>query len=242
MSEIVRSFLPWVTSGGHVKAAPHTTHRGDARRREFELIAAMIPQNARVLDLGCGGGELLSYLREKRHTAGMGVDIDIGHLIRCVDDGHDMLQINMDDGLWMIPDNSYDCAILSQTIQVIRRPLPVLREMLRIAPEAIVSFPNFANWTHRVQLACGRMPKGGALPFEWHDTPNIHLFTLLDFKDLCRREGFGVRDTLCLPENRVNALLIRLGCCNLGADRVLVRVTRNPDERAGRCTAQMNGF
>ena len=238
MSEIVRGFLPWVTSGGHVKPAPATTHRGDARRREFDLIANMVPPEARVLDLGCGGGELLTHLREERQTTGMGVDIDIGHVIRCVDDGHDMLQVNMDQGLGMIPDDSYDCAILSQTIQVIHKPLPVLREMLRIAPEAIVSFPNFANWMHRLQLARGRMPKGGSLPYEWHETPNIHLFTLLDFKELCHREGFGIRDIICLPESRVNALLIRLRCCNLGADRVLVRVTRNPDSRPHRCTTR----
>jgi homoserine O-acetyltransferase len=242
MSEVVRAFLPWVSSGGDIKAAPPTTHRGDARRREFELIANMVPQEARVLDLGCGGGELLTHLRENRQTTGMGVDIDIGHLIRCVDDGHDMFQVDMDTGLGMIPDSSYDCAILSQTIQVIHRPLLVLREMLRIAPEAIVSFPNFANWTHRVQLALGRMPKGGALPYEWHDTPNIHLFTLLDFKDLCRREGFGIREIVCLPENRINAMLIHLGCRNLGANRVLVRLTRNPNDRPRRCTSGMNAF
>ncbi len=242
MSEVVRAFLPWVTSGGHIKPKPPTTHRGDARRREFDMISGMVPQGARVLDLGCGGGELLTHLRKERQTTGMGVDIDIGHLITCVDDGHDMLQVNMDQGLGMIPDNSYDFAVLSQTIQVIHRPLPVLREMLRIAPEAIVSFPNFANWKHRLQLACGRMPKGGALPYEWHETPNIHLFTLLDFKDLCRREGFGVRDIICLPENRTHALLIKLGCCNLGADRVLVRVTRNPDDRPRRCTPRIDAF
>ncbi|MDP6809792.1 MAG: homoserine O-acetyltransferase [Kiritimatiellia bacterium] len=233
MSEVVRAFLPWVSSGGSIKATPPTTHRGDARRREFELIATMVPPEARVLDLGCGGGELLTHLRDNRQTTGMGVDIDIGHLIRCVDDGHNMFQVDMDAGLGMIPDDSYDCAILSQTIQVIHKPLLVLREMLRVAPEAIVSFPNFANWAHRVQLALGRMPKGGALPYEWHDTPNIHLFTLLDFKDLCRREGFGIRDIVCLPENRINAALIHLGCRNLGANRVLVRLTRDPNAPAG---------
>ncbi len=235
MAEVVRAFLPWVTSGGRIQPTPPTTHRGDARRREFDLIAGMVPHDARILDLGSGSGELLSHLREKRQTTGIGVDIDIGHLITGIDDGHDMLQVDMDQGLGMIPDNSYDVAVLSQTIQVIHKPLPVLRAMLRIAPEAIVSFPNFANWTHRLQLARGRMPKGGALPYEWHETPNIHLFTLLDFKDLCRREGFGIREVVCLPETRTNTLLVKLGCCNLGADRVLIRITRDPDNRPPRC-------
>lgn len=229
LSELVRAFLPWVASGGHVKPAPATTHRTDARRREFEVIADMVPERGRILDLGCGGGELLSYLRRKRGTSGMGVDIDIGHVIRCVDDGLDMLQVNMDNGLGMLADDSCDCAILSETIQVIHKPLLVLHEMLRIAPEGIVSFPNFANWTHRLQLCRGRMPKGGALPYEWHETPNIHLFTLLDCIELCHREGFGIRDVVCLPESRINALFVRMGWCNLGADRVLVRITRRPD-------------
>lgn len=235
LSEVVRAFLPWVTSAGRVAPASVSEGHADARRREFELIGAMVPERARVLDLGCGGGELLSYLREHRHAGGMGVDIDIAHLIRCLDDGHDMFQTDMDNGLGMIPDDSYDCAVLSETIQVVHKPLLVLREMLRVAREGIVSFPNFANWKHRLQLARGRMPKGGALPYEWHDTPNIHLFTLLDFTDLCRREGFGLADIICVPETPLSRLLIRLGCCNLGADRVLIKLTRNRNDRPRRC-------
>ncbi|NQU39407.1 MAG: homoserine O-acetyltransferase [Lentisphaerae bacterium] len=237
MAGIVRAFLPWVTSN---QPSPATVGGGQheaARRREFNLIAGMVPQQARILDIGCGGGELLSYLHAQLQTSGMGVDIDIDHLIRCVNDGHDMFQTDIDNGLSMIPDDSYDCAILSETIQVVHKPLLVLREMMRVAREGIVSFPNFANWSHRLRLARGRMPKGGALPYEWHDTPNIHLFTLLDFTDLCRREGFGISQVFCLPEKRVNRGLVRLGCCNLGADRVLVRITRNPDDHPGRCSA-----
>jgi homoserine O-acetyltransferase len=239
MSEVVRAFLPWVSSGGHFEPASAGDVHAAARRREFELIAGMVPREARLLDLGCGSGELLGYLREQRGTSGMGIDIDIAHLIRCLDDGHDMFQTDMDDGLSMIPDDSYDCAVLCETIQVVHKPLLVLREMLRVAREGIVSFPNFANWSHRLQLGRGRMPQGGALPYEWHNTPNIHLFTLLDFKELCRREGLGISEIVCLADNRASRLLIGMGCCNLGADRVLVRVTRNPDDQPGHCSQHM---
>jgi homoserine O-acetyltransferase len=156
----------------------------------------------------------------------MGVDIDIHHVIDVIDEGHDVVQADMDRGLAMLPDGSYDCAILGDTLQVLRKPRDVFREMLRVAREGIVSFPNFGY------IGClgylwrrGRMPKGPALPFEWYDTPNIHVFTLRDFLELCRQDGIDVVDVVCLASSRVGRLLLRCGLCNLGAERVVVKVS-----------------
>jgi methionine biosynthesis protein MetW len=163
----------------------------------------------------------------------MGVDIDLESVIRVLDRGHDVFQGDVDKGLAMVPDGTYDCAVLSETLQVVRRPREVLRELLRVAREGIVSFPNFAQWRLRLQLGLGgRMPKGGALPFEWYETPNIHLFTLCDFLDLCRAEGWRVEETVCLGGGWFSRALSRLGWRNAGAERVLVRITR-ADGRSG---------
>lgn len=206
-----------------------------AREREYACILNMVRPGSRVLDLGCGDGELLSRLASERQVAGIGVDIDIDNVIRVIDRGHDIFQEDIDAGLAMIPDNAYDYAILSETLQVVRKPRFVLHELLRVAREGIVAFPNFGRWAHRLYLgAAGRMPKGGALPFEWYDTPNIHLFTRNDFVDLCREDGIRILDTVCLPSGRVDSLLLRLGLCNAGAERILARITRAADARPAR--------
>ena len=145
-----------------------------------------------------------------------------------IDAGHDIYQGDLDDTLTVIPDNSYDYAILSSTLQVVRRPRIVLNEMLRVAEQGIVTFPNFANWRNRLSLAFrGRMPKSPSLPHEWYDTPNIHLTTLNDFVDLCNREKITVLEIVCIPGKSLLAkLFIALGLRNLGAERVLIRITR----------------
>jgi methionine biosynthesis protein MetW len=184
-----------------------------------------------VLDIGCGQGDLLSQLRAKREAAGMGIDIEIRHLIEVIDQGHDVFQTDVDAGLAMIPDNAYDYAIVSETLQVIRRPRLVMHEMLRVAREGIVAFPNFAHLSHRLRLwLSGRMPKGGALPYEWYETPNIHLFALRDFVDLCARDGIRILDLVCVPHSAVSRRLLSLGLCNLGADRVIMRVSAGSDD------------
>jgi methionine biosynthesis protein MetW len=187
----------------------------------------MIKPGTRVLDLGCGKGELLSELSRRCQATGVGVDITIESVIDVIDRGHNIFQGDIDAGLAMIPDGAYDYAILSETLQEVRKPRFVLREMLRVAKEGIVSFPNFGKWYHRLQLLlCGRMPKGGALPFEWYDTPNIHLFTLKDFVEVCREEGIRILDVVCVPAGAVSKALVGMGLCNLGADCVLVKVAR----------------
>jgi methionine biosynthesis protein MetW len=127
----------------------------------------------------------------------------------------------------MIPDQSYDYVILSQTLQVVRKPRVVLHEMLRIAREGLVSFPNFANWINRARLGLtGRMPKSDALPFEWYNTPNIHLATLRDFLALCRQDHIRITSLIPLAENPVSCIIRKAGFWNLGAERVLVKIAR----------------
>ncbi|NQT93138.1 MAG: homoserine O-acetyltransferase [Lentisphaerae bacterium] len=235
LSEAIRAFLPWVLRGSSRPTVdvPVAT-AGGSTREEIDTLLEMFRPGSRVLDLGCGNGALLTMLSERRSATGSGVDIDIDHVIDVIDRGHDVFQADVDAGLAAIPDGAYDYAVLSETLQVVRRPRFVLQEMLRVAREGIVSFPNFGKWSHRLRLCLkGLMPKGGSLPFEWFDTPNIHLFTRNDFVDLCRRDGIRIVDMVCVPDNRLDRLLIAGRHCNLGADRVLARITRDPEESSG---------
>ena len=230
LAETVRAFLPWV---GTVRGQ-QTSDRGPEEERRFKIIAESIKHETRVLDLGCGNGELLSLLLAEKKTLGLGVDIDIDNLIQVIDRGHDVFQGDLDEGLALIPDGAYDYAVLSSTLQVVRKPRAVLHEMLRVAKEGIITFPNFGHWRNRLALAfSGRMPKSDALPHEWYDTPNIHLATLTNFVELCRQEDIEICDMVCSPGNHsLDKLLVALGFCNLGAERVLARITRlNPDKQ-----------
>jgi homoserine O-acetyltransferase len=223
LSDVICAFLPWVNRSLETDSIAISPDR----REEFAAIAAMVRPGSRVLDLGCGGGDLLTLLARRREVAGIGVDIDIQNIVRVMDLGHDVFQGDMDAGLAMIPDGAYDCAILSETLQVVRRPRAVLGELLRVAREGIVSFPNFGNWAHRSSLFLrGRMPRGGALPFAWYDTPNIHLFTLKDFEDLCRMDGIRILERTCVFDCGFCRFLNAIGLTNAGASRVLARVTR----------------
>lgn len=226
---VVHAFLPWVADGGEAGAGG--TGGADEpdveTRAEREVIVNMIAPGARVLDIGCGHGDLLALLHERRGASGIGVDIDLRQVVQVIERGHDIFQEDVDGGLAMIPDGTYDCAVLSETLQVVQRPREVLHEMLRVAREGIVSFPNFGNYALIWQLLrSGRMPVGSALPFEWYNTPNIHLFTLRDFERLCRADSITILETVCLSDARIGRLLLSLGMRNFGADRVLVRVTR----------------
>ncbi len=162
-------------------------------RADRDLITRIVPPETRVLDLGCGDGSLLAQLTEQKKVRGYGVDIDESKLIRCIERGLSVCQLDLDRGLADFQDNSWDYVILNQTLQVVRNPDRVIREMLRVGRFGVVGFPNFGHWRLRTRLLLeGKMPKSDALPFEWFDTPNIHQLTILDFKDFCSREGISI--------------------------------------------------
>lgn len=199
------------------------------QRADFEKLIAMIPEGTRsVLDLGCADGSLLNLIANRfQPLEGTGVDFVLGQTTQVLRQGHNVLLTDLDNGLSLVPDDSYDCVVLSETLQVMRNPAGVLKEILRIAPVGIVSFPNFGHWLIRSRLFFGgRMPRSRRLPYEWYDTPNIHLCTLEDFLALCRDKDIRVDRTTFLCSRWQSRLLTALGHPNLGASRVLVRITR----------------
>ena len=242
LADALRAFLPWVgpSRTAQPAGAPRFSRvRAAERKREHCLIADMVETGAAVLDIGCGSGELLAMLEERKKVRGIGIDIDIGHVIDVLDCGCDVLQEDVDSGLAMIPDDTYDYAVMCETLQAVHQPRFVLHEMLRVARCGIVSFPNFGKWSHRAYLGVtGRMPKGGALPYEWYNTPNIHLFSLRDFLELCDEDGIVVLDSVCLPRGPVDRMLLACGACNAGAERILVKLTTA--ERAAARGAPVN--
>jgi methionine biosynthesis protein MetW len=176
-------------------------------RPDLAAIAQWIAPGARVLDLGCGDGALLRDLWDARQAPGYGVEIEDERVIACVANDVNVLQVDLESGLSLFADGSFDCVILSQTLQAMRHTEGILREMLRVGREAIVSFPNFGHWSARLQIALGRMPVSATLPYAWYETPNVHHCTVTDFEDLCRRIGIRIRERLVLHEGRPVTLM-----------------------------------
>ncbi|MFA7173165.1 MAG: homoserine O-acetyltransferase [Kiritimatiellia bacterium] len=192
----------------------------------YREILRMIPEKCRVLDLGCGQGSLLNLLRHHHQVQGTGVEIDIDSVIAAVAKGCDVILEDIDDGLAIIPDHSFDVTVLSETLQTIKRPRKLLQQILRVANQAVVTFPNFGALGVRTSLLFhGRMPKDEQIPYEWYDTPNIHLFTLKDFTDLCHKENFKVESLVCKSDNILEKALLALGFKNLGASSVIVHIS-----------------
>ncbi len=168
-------------------------------RGDLRLVASLVPEGSKVLDLGCGDGALLSHLRESRGCVVRGVELSREGIASCVEQGIPVVQADLDGGLADLASASFDTVILSQTLQVVRRPDRVLGEMLRVGRTGIVSFPNFAHWKVRGYLAFGgRMPVSRAIPYPWYDTPNIHHTTVKDFRNLCDIIGANVLDEIAL--------------------------------------------
>ena len=163
------------------------------RRRDLEIIADLVEENSRVLDLGCGDGLFLRRLKEEKKASVLGVEIDQDSIVRCVGNGVPVIQGDLNDDLNYLPENSFDLAILSHTLQETRRPDKLLEQIVSIGKTAAVSVINFGHWRCRLQVAFkGKMPRSSQMPFQWYDTPNIHFCTLQDFRELCASLGIKI--------------------------------------------------
>ena len=198
-------------------------------RRDYDALVGLVPSSARtVLDIACGDGALLNYFSARRPWADCtGIDLSVASGVKTLEAGHNVIRADVDEGLARIPDDTFDCAILSESLQVMRRPDRVLSELLRIAPVGLVSFPNFGMWKIPVELAFrGRMPVTKRLPYQWYDTPNIHLCTVKDFLDLCRRQGIHVEKVVYFSTLALSKAFRFFGAKSLGTSRVLVKIRR----------------
>jgi methionine biosynthesis protein MetW len=171
-------------------------------RPDFSTIASWIEPGARVLDLGCADGSLFAYLRGSRGVAGYGIEIDDAGVLASIGNGVSVIQSDLESGLAGFRDQSFDCVILSQTLQAMRHTEEIVLEMLRVGREAIVTFPNFGHWSHRLQVLAGRMPVSSSLPYQWFDTPNVHLCTVADFDAFCAAHAFAVLERVVLHDAR----------------------------------------
>lgn len=168
-------------------------------RRDYAMIAGMVPPASRVLDLGCGEGELLAWLRQFKNVDARGVEIDGQKVQRAIARGVSVYQGDLETGLQDYPNDSFDFVILSQTLQEMHRPLGVLLEMLRVGRHVIVSFPNFGHWTVRfAHLMSGRAPKTELFPHDWYDSPNLHFLTVDDFIGLCGKQNWAIEKRIFL--------------------------------------------
>ena len=172
------------------------------QRADFAAIAGWVRPEARVLDLGCGDGSLLQYLKTQRSAIGYGVEIDPDGLLQCVKKGVNVVQGNLEHRLPAFADRSFDYVILSLTLQAVRSSERVVNEMLRIGREGIVTFPNFGYWRNRLQIFRGHMPVSESLPYQWYNTPNIHLCTTTDFEDFCASRGVRILERVVMRNGR----------------------------------------
>jgi len=162
-------------------------------KSQYETLLPWVPHKARVLDLGCGDGQLLMLLQEHKQTKGLGVEIDHENIINCIANSVSVIEADIDKNLSRFEDNSFDLVLMTQTLQAVKRPDITLKEMLRIGRECIVTFPNFGHWRPRLHLLCeGKMPVSDYLPYSWYDTPNIHFCTVNDFQALCNELGITI--------------------------------------------------
>ncbi|MFH0702013.1 MAG: methionine biosynthesis protein MetW [bacterium] len=167
----------------------------------YEIISDIIESGSKVLDLGCGSGELLKLLKDKKNIRARGVEISEDNVIKCIEKGLSVFQGDIDEGLKEYQDKSYDYVILNQTLQLTHKPDYVIQEMLRVGKKIVISFPNFAYWKVRSQLFfTGRMPKSNVLPFEWYNTPNIHLLTIKDFREFCDKRKITVLNEIYMTK------------------------------------------
>lgn len=181
-----------------------------AERADLKAIAGWVSRGASVLDLGCGDGLLLKYLAQNRGVRGYGVELEDAKVIACVANGVNVIQTDLERGLEGFDSGSFDYVILSLTLQAVLHTEEIVTEMLRIGREAIVTFPNFGHWEARWQVVRGRMPVSKTLPYQWYDTPNVHLCTIDDFESFCRAHGIRVIERVVLAEGEAVRFLPNL--------------------------------
>lgn len=187
----------------------------------YSIITDMITPNDSVLDVGCGDGTLMKMLVDKNiHTTG--IDIDQNNVVKCLEKGLSVIQGDIDEGLQGYPNKSYDYVVLNQTLQSTEKPDFVIQEMLRVGKKVVISFPNFAYWRVRFYLMFkGKMPKSNILPFEWYNTPNIHLLTIKDFYDFAKRHNFKIEKELCMTRGKIRKNILKKFFDNFFAEEVI---------------------
>ncbi|MGC9562071.1 methionine biosynthesis protein MetW [Brachymonas sp. M4Q-1] len=168
-----------------------------------KAVAALVPEGSRVLDLGCGRGELLAYLQQHKGCSGYGVELDDANVLACVQRGVNVLQLNLDQGLSVFANDMFDVVLQIDTLQHLRNAETMLRETVRVGRMGIIAFPNFAHWANRLSVLRGRMPVNRRMPYEWYDTPNIRVGTYADFGIMAARNHLRVLDSFGLNEARV---------------------------------------
>lgn len=192
----------------------------DAQRFDFEVIAGWVNEGSRVLDLGCGDGSLMRHLARERRAHGYGIESDTDRVVSSLANGINVLQMNLEQGLSGFKDGEFDYVIMSLSLQAVRNTEGILAEMLRVGREAVVSFPNFGYWRHRVSINEGHMPVSESLPYQWYNTPNVRFFTMADFEQLCEQRGIRVLERAAFddgraididPNNYASVALYRLG-------------------------------
>jgi len=180
-------------------------------RSDLAIIQNWIPDNSRVLDLGCGRGELLAFLRDNKNVQGYGLEIDADNIAQCIARGVNVIEQNLDTGLDNFASDSFDIVVMTQSLQALHYPHRVLDEMLRIGRTCIITFPNFAHWRCRWHLSVhGRMPVSEFMPYAWYDTPNIHFCTFKDFEALCHQRRLKVLDRLAVDQQHQGGKLAKL--------------------------------
>lgn len=176
----------------------------------MEALARLVPEGSRVLDLGCGDGSMLDYLQRSRGCSGYGIEIADANVLACVRRGVNVIQLNLDEGLAMFGDNSFDVVLQIDTLQHLRNAEVMLRETARVGRTGIVAFPNFAHWPNRLSVLRGRMPVTRHLPYQWYDTPNIRVGTHADLARLAARNGLKVKDSFGLQSGAMVRFLPNL--------------------------------